>query len=343
MIKYLGSKRLLVPNIVEIVKSLSDVETVLDLFSGTSRVGHALKREGYWVTANDHNAYAHCLARCYVQADPGDDHMYRLREEAEEIIAKLNKLPGKPGYFTKTFCVDSMFFHPKNGERIDAIRDEIKSMELYPDLEAVVLTSLIEAADRVDSTVGVQMAYLKSYAKRAHKDLELRMPEIVGGVGGQAMCKEAIDAARETPVDLVYLDPPYNQHSYLGNYHIWETLVRWDKPEHYGKACKRVDVRERKSSFNSKRRAKQAFADVVQACRAKYLLVSFSDEGYLSKEDIVGVLGSPEIHEVDFKRYVGAKIGVHNQSGQKVGKVSHTRNKERLFLAAKGPNSLART
>src|SRR5437867_11000109 len=69
MIKYLGSKRLLLPHILERVESLSDVRTVLDLFSGTSRVAHALKRRGYAVHANDHNAYAALLAMCYAQAD----------------------------------------------------------------------------------------------------------------------------------------------------------------------------------------------------------------------------------------------------------------------------------
>ncbi len=52
----------------------------------------------------------------------------------------------------------------------------------------------------------------------------------------------------------MYLDPPYNQHRYFTNYHVWETLVRGDEPEHYGIACKRLDAREdsTRSVFNSK-------------------------------------------------------------------------------------------
>jgi adenine-specific DNA-methyltransferase len=329
VIKYLGSKRLLIPKIVEIVKSLPDVKSILDLFSGTSRVGQAFRKEGFHVISNDHNEYAHVLAKCYIQASNED-------KEAEKIIEHLNKLPGKKGYFTETFCNQSRFFHPKNGERVDAVRDEIASMNLAPDLEAVLLTSLIEAADRVDSTVGVQMAYLKQYAKRAHNDLELRMPDLVDGICGKAVCMEAVDAAKEYEVDLVYLDPPYNQHSYLGNYHIWETLVKWDKPEVYGVACKRVDVRERKSAFNSKVKAKQALSEVVDASRAKYLLLSFNDEGHLSQEDIEEILGPSEVFEIEHSRYVGARIGIHNRAGEKVGEVSHIKNKERLFLAKTG-------
>lgn len=65
MIKYIGSKRTLVPLIARVVRTLAPPTSVLDLFSGTSRVGHALKREGYRVLANDHNSYAAALARCY--------------------------------------------------------------------------------------------------------------------------------------------------------------------------------------------------------------------------------------------------------------------------------------
>ena len=108
------------------------------------------------------------------------------------------------------------------------------------------------AADRVDSTTGVQMAYLKQWAPRAHHDLELRRPDLIAGAGRTVRgdARQTVDGLE--PVDLMYLDPPYNQHRYFTNYHIWETLVRWDAPEHYGVACKRVDSRDEatKSVFN---------------------------------------------------------------------------------------------
>ena len=69
MIKYLGSKRTLLPTLVGLLDVIPELESVADVFSGTSRVGHALKAAGYRVEANDHNAYAHCIARCYVEAD----------------------------------------------------------------------------------------------------------------------------------------------------------------------------------------------------------------------------------------------------------------------------------
>ncbi len=339
MIKYLGSKRTLLPLILETVAKLGPVRSVMDLFSGTSRVGHALKAAGYRVLANDHNRYAEALARCYVEADAED-----VAEDAQRLIRELNGLKGQPGYFTETFCEKSRFFQPKNGARIDAIRENIAKRGLEPELEAVLLVSLMEAADRVDSTTGVQMAYLKTWAPRAHNDLALRLPAVLPRAAhgkGKAAGLDAFDAAELFEADVAYLDPPYNQHSYLGNYHVWESLARWDKPEVYGVACKRTDVRERQSPFNSKRRALAAFEQLLPAVRARVLIVSFSDEGYLSREDVEAALqsawgGTGQVVTLarDFKRYVGAQIGIHNPKGQKVGTISHLRNTEYLYVAA---------
>lgn len=333
MIKYIGSKRVLLPLIVDLVRSLPDVRSVVDLFSGTSRVGHALKREGFRVIANDHNAYAEVLARGYVQADRED--VYR---DAARLVQELNRLPGSPGYFTETFCIRSRFFQPKNGARVDAIREAIARKGLDPELEAVLLVSLMEAADRVDSTTGVQMAYLKNWAPRSYNDLELRVPDLLVRARhgkGEAHRRDAVEAARLFRADLAYLDPPYNQHRYLGNYHIWESLVLWDKPPVYGTACKRVDCRTRRSTFNSRAGIRQALQEVIASLRVRYLLVSFNNEGYVTREEMESLLaarGHVSVIEQDFKRYVGAQIGIYNPQGEKVGQVSHLRNKEYLYI-----------
>jgi adenine-specific DNA-methyltransferase len=341
VIKYLGSKRLLVPLIAEVISGLQPHGTVIDLFSGTSRVGHALKGRGYRVLANDINAYAATLATCYVQADAGD-----VAARAEREIADLNRLPGLPGYFTATFCEASRYLQPRNGARVDAIRDAIAARGYEPELEAVLLTSLLEAADRVDSTTGVQMAYLKGWAARSHHDLELRLPRVLpraAGGKGAARRGDAAEAARTLSGDVAYLDPPYNQHKYVGNYHVWETLIRWDAPPAYGIARKRIDCRERKSPFNSRPRIRAALAEVIGALDVRHLVVSFSNEGFVDREEMVELLsarGDVFVLERDHKRYVGAQIGIHNPAGEKVGRVSHLRNTEYLFVVP-GPGGAA--
>jgi adenine-specific DNA-methyltransferase len=335
VIKYLGSKRTLLPLILRAVGAVPEASSVLDLFSGTSRVGHALKAAGYRVLCNDHNAYAATLARCYVQAD-----RERVGLAAERLIGELERLPGRAGYFTETFCLRSRYVQPRNGERIDAIRAQIARLSLEPELEAVALVSLMEAADRVDSTTGVQMAYLKAWAPRASQPLRLRVPELLPRArhgAGAAHQLEVFDALPRLSADVAYIDPPYNQHSYLGNYHVWETLVRGDAPEVYGVACKRADCRERRSPFNSRTAFRAALARVIDGVRAPILVVSFSSEGFLPREELEALLrrrGELAVLAQDYPRYVGAKIGIYNPRGVKVGRVGALRNTEFVYVVA---------
>jgi adenine-specific DNA-methyltransferase len=161
----------------------------------------------------------------------------------------------------------------------------------------------------------------------------------VPGPAGTVLRRDANELAAGLDVDLVYVDPPYNSHSYFSNYHLWETLVRWDAPEQYGVAGKRVDCRERKSRYNSRREAPAALAELLGALRAPWLLVSFNDEGFHEPRRVEELLGESRYVgriDVDSKRYVGAQIGIYNPSGEKVGTISRLRNRESLLLV--GPD-----
>jgi len=83
--------------------------------------------------------------------------------------------------------------------------------------------------------------------------------------------------------------------TYFTNYHVWETLVAWDAPEHYGVACKRADVRARSSAFNRRGAIAGAFAAVVARVRARRIVVSFNDEGYVSPDDMRALLAARRV------------------------------------------------
>lgn len=337
MIKYLGSKRKLIPHIMEIIQQQPDVRSVCDLFTGTTRVAQACKRAGYHVSANDLASYSYVLATGYIATDTNSVSTEKLTS----WIDQLNALPGTPGYVTEVFCNQARYFQPKNGARIDAIRAAIDELPATTQERAILLISLMLAADKVDSTTGLQMAYLKEWAPRAWNDLELKLPDLIVGTG-EAHQQDAIAFARAGGTrnyDLTYIDPPYNQHSYAGNYHVWETLIRNDAPEAYGVARKRSDVRGQRNPWNSKPRFRDTFAELIAAVESRYLLVSFNNEGYLSQAELERILaehGRLTVQDVDYRRYIGAQIGVHNPAGEKVGTVSHTRNMEHLFLVDRG-------
>jgi adenine-specific DNA-methyltransferase len=334
VIKYLGSKRLLAPSLAEVARRLG-AASAADLFAGTTRVGQALRQAGLRVVSNDTAGYSEVLGRAYIESDESLD-----RPRLRELLAHLDALPGEDGYVTETFCRRSRYFRPENGMRIDAIRAEIDRLSLTAAERGLLLTSLLEAADRVDSTVGLQMAYLKRWAPRAANRLALREPQPVAGPPGTVVRRDANDLAADLAhVDLAYLDPPYNQHSYAGNYHVWETIVRNDAPDHYGVACKRLDVRERRSPYNSRRLAWAALSDLVARLPSPWLVVSFSNEGFHQLDAMRRLLeqrGHVAALAVDAPRYVGARIGIHNPAGRRVGTVSHVRNREVVFVC--GPD-----
>jgi adenine-specific DNA-methyltransferase len=333
VIKYIGSKRTLVPLIRAAAAELP-VRSACDLFAGTTRVGQALRMLGLEVVSNDLATYSEALGQAYVAAGRRVD-----RDRLAALLAELSALPGRDGYFTEAFCRRTRYLQPHNGMRVDAIRDAIEGYELSAVERGIVLTSLLEAADRVDSTTGLQMAYLKSWSARSHAELELRLPHPVPGPPGTVTRQDANELAPSLDVDLVYVDPPYNQHSYFSNYHVWETLVRWDAPEQYGIAGKRVDCRERRSRYNSRRDAPGALVELLAALEAPWLIVSFNDEGFHDParvEELLAERGYVGRIDVDAKRYVGAQIGIYNPRGERVGRISHLRNQEHLFVV--GPD-----
>ncbi|MCL2526762.1 MAG: DNA adenine methylase, partial [Coriobacteriia bacterium] len=335
MIKYLGSKRVLVPFLGDIATAAQALgaTTALDLFSGTTRVAQEFKRRGLLTTACDIASYSEVLAQCYIATDAAQVDV----QELDAHLQELNSLPGKRGYVTRTFCEESKYFQVKNGMRIDAIRDELEARYKAHPYYPILLTSLMLAADRVDSTTGQQMAYLKEYAQRSYRDLELRAPELLEGAGSAARGDALELASTLGEFDLAYLDPPYNQHRYYTNYHIWETLVRWDAPEHYGKACKRVDARDdqTKSPFNYKSTLADSLRAVIEAVQAGAMVVSYNNESWVSAADIESWLvgkgyAAVQTFDFDFKRYVGAQIGIYNKKGEKVGQPAKLRNIEHV-------------
>jgi adenine-specific DNA-methyltransferase len=292
---------------------------------------------GHHVTSSDLASYSYVFAKTWIELDSNAVN----QRELIDALAHLNGLKPEAGYFTQSFCIDARYLQPKNGERVDSAREVIETEYKESWLYYPLLTALILAADRVDSTTGLQMAFLKSWAARSNKPLELIDPILMPG-RGSAIQGDALEIASKLPAtDLAYLDPPYNQHRYFANYHVWESLVRWDKPETYGIANKRVDVKDdsTKSAFNSRKTMSAALAKVIADLKCETLMLSYNNESWLSRDELHSICegkGRVEILDYDFKRYIGAHIGVYNKAGQKVGEPTHSRNIEHIVLA--GPS-----
>jgi len=338
VIKYLGSKRTLVPLLTQLAVS-SGAKTALDLFTGTTRVARGFKENGLNVTTVDTASYSQVFAKTWIELNKSACD----QRELDDALAFLSAVKPQAGYFTKAFCEDARYFQPKNGERVDAMRDAIDQIYRKTWLFEPLLASLILAADRVDSTTGIQMAYLKQWASRANNPLELQSPGLIDG-SGRAILGDALEVVKQLDsVDLAYLDPPYNQHRYFANYHIWETLVRWDAPESYGIANKRQDVRTdvNRSPFNSKPNMAPALEQLIKDVRAETIVLSYNNESWLDRDQLIEMCrskGEVRVIDVSFRRYIGGQIGVFNQQGVRVGQPGAKRNTEHVVIA--GPKTI---
>lgn len=342
MLKYIGSKRVLIDFISDIINIICSVSfsdrdrnriKILDGFAGSCRVSYRLKQEGYYVIAGDYLNFVYNNIRTFVVADRKD----YPPEVVEPIISRLNSIEIKECddcWFRDLYSIQSKYFHPKNALKIEIIRREI---EKYQDdlLKNILITSLLHASDKVDSTTGVQMAYLKKLADRAYNPIILKYPDLLYGTGEAILGDITEWITQIKDIDIAYFDPPYNSHSYLGNYHVWETLTLYDNPEVYGVARKRIDVKKRKSKFNYKKDSYNTLSYIINNVNAKHIVLSFNNEGFFTKEDLFKICstrGYVISISKQHKRYIGSVIGIYNPQGDKVGKVSHTKNEEYLFI-----------
>ena len=171
----------------------------------------------------------------------------------------------------------------------------------------------------------------------------LRDPVMLPGVG-RVVRSDAVDAVDQLgEFDLAYIDPPYNSFRYHAGYHIWETLTLWDAPEWYGTTRRRVDLRDaaRSSVFNVRAEMPDALRGVLARVPAECVVLSHNDESWITRDELADMCSMHDqvrVLEFDAPRYVGARTGLYNPAGVKVGSPKRVRNIEYVVVA--GPRGM---
>lgn len=356
-IKYAGSKLKIIPYILETIKDL-EIKTVLDGFSGSTRVSQALAQAGYDVTSSDIADWSEVSAKCFLLYD-------KDKEYYQKILDELNSLKGYNGWFTKHYGGDEemevkMPFQKKNTRKLDAIRDRIDELKLSDIDKAVVLTSLLFALDAVDSTLGHFVSYLSKWSARSYNDLFLKLPNLKKTTGKHKVIKDDIyKVVEENSFDLAYFDPPYGSNNekmppsrvrYTSYYHIWTTVIRNDKPKLFGKVNRREDSRdlvsgsvfeEYRKNDNGNFIAMEAIRTLIQKTNAKYVMLSYSSGGRATKKELETILNETgkvlKIIEIDYKKNIMASMRWTNEWLNASNE--NDAHKEYLFLMEKTPIS----
>ena len=351
-IKYAGSKLRLLPHIFEMVGQLDGIETVLDGFSGSTRVSQAFAKLGYSTTSNDISAWSEVFARCYLTSNKPNAYY-------QDVIDHLNGLEGVDGWFSENYGGNSTDtkkpFQLKNTRRLDAIRDEIDCINLTWCDKCVLLTSLIYALDKVDNTLGHYAAYLSGWSTRSHKDLLLKLPNRFSTSGNNRVIRDDIfNTVANNRFDLVYFDPPYGSNNekmppsrvrYAAYYHLWTTIIQNDRPPLFGKANRREDSRDDccGSVFEEFRKneagdflAMEALRKLINETNSRYLLLSYSSGGRASKEQLLDIISNSgkllEVKLIDHRKNVMSNMRSTNDWINSDGK-----HNEFLFLMEKAP------
>lgn len=316
--RYLGSKALMLDNIKCVIDQCTEnVQTIADIFSGTGTVARFFKNNGYTVLSNDILYLSYVLNKGILEMKaPISQHLRGIINHLNTLSIDnapwfdINSAFIFKNYSPNENC-NRMYFQKENALKIDLIRQEIERLKpQITDAEYFYLLSLlISAVPYISNITGTYGAYLKYWDKRTYNSLILKEVEIEH-CDAQSLCynMDATEFARQTRCDLVYLDPPYNGRQYMSNYHLLETIAKYDYPTIKGVTGMRVDPKKM-SDFCKKSKAEQAFRELLGTLHCKYILLSYNNEGLLSTEKMsqiiqdVGRRNTFKLFEYDYRRY----------------------------------------
>ena len=339
LIPYIGNKRKLLDLIRTALGQAGEGngKVFVDLFSGSGVVSRLAKTLGYRVISNDWEPYTRPINTSYIACN--QPPLFENLGGYHKAISKLNALPPRIDWFAEPLCPrddenydvkeDRMFYMRKNGMRIDAIRHQISKWRLEGEISAVeeccLLAPLIYQACYRSNTSGVFKGFHNGWGGktstalyRIATNLELSPAVFFDNKQeNEVLCRDAQKVAEELrtkQLDIVYLDPPYNQHPYGSNYHVLNSVTLWDKPKlpkqitgHGDKSAIRTDWRiERRSAYNYRHKATIAYRKLIETLNAQYILTSYSTDGMIPMQEILRTnaeRGEVRIEMMGYKRY----------------------------------------
>ena len=325
---YIGSKYKLSDFISSSVKSivgedLSD-KIFCDLFAGTGVVGRNFKKEVKKVISNDMEFYSYVLNKNYIE-----NHEFL---DNEIYIKELNETNGEEGFIFNEYSengkANRLYFSEHNGKKIDAIRTKIEFWKTEKKISSALyyflLASLLESADKVANTASVYGAFLKKIKKTAQKELIIE-PAIfeINSHSHEVYNEDSNLLIKKIKGDILYLDPPYNAREYGANYHLLNTIAKYDNFTPKGKTGLRDYS---KSAFCKKKEVEKSFDDLIKNANFKYIFLSYNNEGIMSSETIKKILsnyGKYDLLTTEYQRFRADKKENRNHKASSTTEYLH--------------------
>lgn len=323
--RYIGSKRLLLKNIEYIIDKhvTNKVNTFCDIFSGTSVVARHFKSK-YEITSNDMLYMSYVLQKATIENNEIPqfiklkelgicDVFYYLNNESVDTLNIDDESFFIYQNYSPSINCNRMYFTCDNAKRIDFIRITIEewfnSKLILEEEYYYLIACLIEAIPYVSNITGTYGAYLKKWDKRSLNKLDIKKIEInKNNKNNKCYNEDSNDLIYKISGDILYIDPPYNSRQYLPNYHILETVAKYDNPNIYGKTGLRP-YKDQRSKYCMKNYVYESLNDLIENANFKHIIISYSTDGILSIKDLEDILkrhaikDSYEIYDVDYRRY----------------------------------------
>lgn len=310
---YIGSKYSLLDFIETTIEEVTgykkgDNYVFGDLFAGTGIVGQTYKAKGCTVISNDIQYYSYVLNKHFIENIPELDN---------GLLYKLNTLEPVKGFIYQNYCEGSgsgrNYFTNENGMKCDAIRMELEHLHTDGKIDDntffYYLASLVNSIDKYANTASVYGAFLKHIKKSAQKEFQLELLPIIDGNVGKVYNQDINILVTKIKGDVLYLDPPYNARQYCSNYHVLETITKYDNPKLSGVTGLR-ESSDQKSKFCSKRTVAESFEDLIKNSNFKYIFLSYNNEGLMSLETIKEIMskyGKYDFFTKEYKRFKADK------------------------------------
>lgn len=319
--RYIGGKSLLLDNINAVIaENADDATSVLDIFAGSTIVSDNFKKKGFTTLSNDFLFFSYVIQRGTIALNKKPTF---AGLEIADPISYLNNLTIVDTDISIEQCFiynnyspvgecQRMYFQPDNALKIDIIRLMIENWyvnkKLTDDEYFYLLSCLINAVPFISNITGIYAAYLKHWDVRTYNTLELKEPELFDNGKINICYNKDYTELLSSEVDILYADPPYNSREYLPNYHLLETIARYDYPIIKGVTGMR-DYTEQKSVFCKKATVETAFEQLIRDAAAKYILISYNNESLLPTEKLCEICrtyavgDSFKLYEYDYRRY----------------------------------------
>ena len=336
LITCIGNKRALLGQIGAAVAKVKerlgkDHLRILDGFSGSGVVSRYFKGHAAYLASNDLEDYAAVIARCYLR-NRGTVKMDELVAIVDDLNRRVDDPDFEPGFIEELYAPrdenhitrdDRVFYTRRNARRLDNYRRLIETVP--KDFKDLLLGPLLSEASIHANTAGVFKGF--------YKDRRTKIGRF-GGSNSDALTRIKGEIRLEAPIlsrfeckvevfhqdanqvvrgladlDLAYFDPPYNQHPYGSNYFMLNLLVHYTRPQRISKVSG-IPVDWRRSAYNVRSKILSRLRDLVYAVDARFILVSFNNEGFVRTDEMLRLfneLGTVEVTEIPYNTFRGSR------------------------------------